>query len=100
MAIMFTAAYLGPTYAIYQTVSKVRMRALASATFLFFGNIIGLGVGSWFIGSMSDSLRAQHGDESIRYALAVASLIALLAGALFWVGSRYLARDIDAAEAP
>jgi MFS family permease len=100
LAFVFTAAYLGPTYAIYQTVSKVRMRALASATFLFFGNIIGLGVGSWMIGALSDSLRAQHGDESIQYALAVASMIALLAGALFWVGSRYLAQDIDAAEAP
>jgi predicted MFS family arabinose efflux permease len=100
LAFVFTAAYQGPTYAIYQTVSKVRMRAVASATFLFFGNIIGLGVGSWFIGILSDSFRPQDGDEAIRYALAAASLIALLAGALFWVGSRYLAQDIDTAEAP
>jgi MFS family permease len=98
LAITCTAAYLGPTYAIYQSVSKVRMRAVASATFLFFGNLIGLGVGSWLIGALSDSLRPQHGDEAIRYALAAASLIALLAGSLFWAGSRYVAQDIETAE--
>lgn len=98
VAIMSTAAYMGPTYAVYQNVSKVRMRAFASATFLFCGNVLGLGVGSWLIGAMSDSWRSQHGDEAIRYALAVASVIAVAAGALFWVGSRYVARDIETAE--
>jgi len=95
LAVTCTAAYLGPTYAVYQSVSKVRMRAVASATFLFFGNLIGLGLGSWLIGTLSDSLRPHYGDTSIRYSLAAVSLIALLAGALFWIGSRYIAQDLS-----
>jgi MFS family permease len=94
------SAYTGPIYAVYQTVSKVRMRALASALFLFCGNVIGLGVGSWLIGLMSTILSRRFGDRSLRYALVLPSLCALIAGMLFWVGSRSLAGDILRASSP
>src|ERR1017187_2212802 len=100
VATICMSAYLGPVYALYQTVSKVRMRAVASATFLFFGNVIGLGIGSWMIGKLADELRPHYGDEAIRYSLVVPSLLALVAGALIWAASRDIVQDMAAAAAP
>jgi MFS family permease len=91
------SAYMGPIYAVYQTVSMVRMRALASATFLFLGNLLGLGVGSWLIGLASTTLSRRYGDLSIRYSMILPSVLGLFAGILFWIGSRYLAADTERA---
>jgi MFS family permease len=94
------SAYMGPIYAVYQTVSMVRMRALASATFLFLGNLLGLGVGSWLIGFASTALSHRYGDLSIRYSMIFPSVLGLFAGIFFWIGSRYLAADTERASGP
>jgi MFS family permease len=99
LAIICTSVYIGPIYAVYQSVAKVRMRAFASATFLFFGNLIGLGLGSLVIGMLSDALTKRYGAGAIRYSMVFPSVIALLSGLLFWIGSRYFARDIATASA-
>jgi len=61
--------YLGPTFAMTQTLVKLRMRATASAILLFILNLIGLGIGPWFVGALSDLLQPQFGAHSIRWAL-------------------------------
>ncbi len=94
------SAYMGPIYAVYQTVSMVRMRALASATFLFLGNLLGLGLGSWLIGLVSTHLSHRYGELSIRYSMVFPSVLGLFAGVFFWIGSRYLAADTARASAP
>jgi predicted MFS family arabinose efflux permease len=95
-----TSAYLGPTFAVYQTISMVRMRALASATFMFLGNLLGLGLGSAVIGFVSTQLSHRYGALSIRYSMILPSVLGLFAGILFWIGSRYLAADTARASAP
>jgi MFS family permease len=100
LAIVATSAYLGPTFAVYQTVSKVRMRAFASALFLFIGNPIGLGVGSGLVGWLNDRLTSRYGDVAVRYSLVAPAVFALVGGALFWLGSRYIVDDIATAAAP
>lgn len=87
------SAYMGPIYAVYQTVSMVRMRALASATFMFLGNLLGLGAGSALIGFVSTTLSHRYGSLSIRYSMIFPSVLGLFAGVFFWIGSRYLAAD-------
>lgn len=42
--------------------------SIASAVLLFLLNLIGLGLGHWATGLVSDLLRPAYGDESIRYA--------------------------------
>jgi MFS family permease len=96
-ALVCTAVYIGPIFAVYQSVSKVRMRAFATATFLFCGNLIGLGLGSLLIGMLSDALTKRYGIAAIRYSMIFPSLIALVAGIFFWIGSGYLERDIATA---
>ena len=100
LAVIATSAYLGPTFAVYQTVSKVRMRAFASALFLFIGNPIGLGVGSGLVGWLNDRLLPRYGDVAVRYSLVAPAVFALVGGALFWLGSRYIEADIATASAP
>ena len=63
--------YLGPTFAMTQTLVPSQMRAMASAILLFVINIIGLGLGPQGVGILSDLLRPQWGTESLRYALLV-----------------------------
>lgn len=100
LSTMCIFAYAGPIYAVYQTISMVRMRALASATFLFLGNLLGLGAGSVVIGFVSTELSHRYGALSIRYSMIFPSVLGLFAGILFWIGSRYLAADTARASAP
>jgi hypothetical protein len=61
--------YLGPTFAMTQSLVKLRMRSMASAILLFILNLIGLGLGPWFIGIISDSLAPSQGIRSLGTAL-------------------------------
>ena len=45
------------------------MRALASAILFFILNLIGLGLGPWAIGLLSDLLAPTLGQESLRHAM-------------------------------
>jgi predicted MFS family arabinose efflux permease len=91
------AMYLGPTFALTQTLVRPRMRALASAVLLFIINMIGLGGGPTFVGWLSDRLTPTYGVEAVRYAL----LYTVVAGALwavfhYWAGARTLREDLRA----
>lgn len=68
-ALLLGAMYLGPTFAMAQSLAKPHMRALVSAFLLFVINLIGLGLGPQFVGLLSDALRPSLGVESVRYAL-------------------------------
>ena len=92
--------YLGPTFAMTQTLVRPKMRALASAILLFIINLIGLGLGPLLVGILSDKLRPTYGDESVRYAL----LWVVVSGATwatiqYLIAGRTLARDLQAKHA-
>lgn len=71
--------YLGNTLAITHGLVGLRMRALASAILFFILNIIGLGIGPWLTGYLSDLLFPTFGDESLRHAM-----LYLLPAAMAW----------------
>lgn len=80
------SAWYGPVYAAAQTVVRPRTRATAAAILLFIINLIGLGLGPLFIGTISDILSAQGlgSTDGLRWALISSSSIALMAGWCFW----------------
>ena len=82
--------YLGPSYAMVQTLVPLRMRAVAAAISLFMMNIIGLGLGPQFVGITSDLLMPYFGGQSLRYALMVCSCLNLWAAFHFYLVSRSL----------
>jgi hypothetical protein len=69
------------------------MRTVASASFLFINNLLGLGLGSLLIGFASDQLKVRYGSESLRYAILGGSGLYVLAGVLFVLAARYIVRD-------
>ncbi len=61
--------YLGNTLAMTYGLVGLRMRALASAILFFILNLIGLGLGPWVIGLLSNQLAPTLGQESLRHAM-------------------------------
>jgi MFS family permease len=74
--------WLGPVITAVQHLVPHRMRATASASFLLINNLIGLGVGPYLIGWLSDSLKHSYGTEALRYAAVAVTAFYLLAALL------------------
>ena len=85
--------WLGPVISTIQHLVRPDMRATASAVFLFINNLIGIGIGTWAIGALSDTLAVHYGEESLRLSILAGSVFYVLAAALFFLGSRWLDRD-------
>ena len=92
--------YLGNSLAMTHALVGLRMRAVASAILFFLINLIGMGLGPWGVGLLSDMLSAELGNESLRYAM-----LYLLPAAMGWsavhflLASRTLRKDLEAAPA-
>jgi MFS family permease len=69
IAILFSTAYLGATFALIQSEAPVRLRATWAAITLLINNMIGLGLGPMTVGAISDALKPAYGAESLRYAM-------------------------------
>jgi predicted MFS family arabinose efflux permease len=91
--------YLGTTIATTHGLVGQRMRATSSAILFLVLNIIGLGLGPWSIGLLSDYLLPALGIESLRYALLyIIPAVTFWSACHFYLASRTL-RD-DLANAP
>ena len=66
---MLAGAYIGPGFAIIQSHAPLRMRSVAAAINLFILNIIGLGLGPFSVGLISDLTADAAGVDSLRYGL-------------------------------
>lgn len=86
--------WLGPAFGTVQNLAPQRMRALASAILLFILNIIGLGLGPFLVGVLSDMLSGPFGQESLRYAIIVATAAYFWAGAHFLLAGKTLVADL------
>ena len=87
--------YLGNTLAMTHGLVGLRMRALASAILFFILNLIGLGLGPWPIGLLSDLLAPTLGQESLRHAM-LYMLPAMMTWSVihFYLASRTLKEDL------
>jgi MFS family permease len=85
--------WLGPVISAIQHVVRPDMRATASAIFLFINNLIGIGLGTYAIGALSDSLVARFGDDSLRYSILAGTGFYILAALFFFMAARKLAKD-------
>jgi MFS family permease len=85
--------WLGPVISAIQHLVRPDMRATASAIFLFINNLIGIGMGTYAIGALSDSLTAQFGDESLRYSILAGTGFYIIAASLFFLAARWMERD-------
>ncbi len=93
--IMAMSAWQAPVIAAIQCTATARTRALAAALFMFVLNFVGLGFGPFLVGLASDHLNAQHGANSLRFALLIVPAAFTIA-ALFWLlAAREIRAPID-----
>lgn len=86
-------AWLGPITAAVQHLAPASMRTTASALFLLINNLLGIAVGIYYFGWMSDQLKPMFGDESLRWSIYTGMGFYLLSAALLILASRTLKRD-------
>ena len=91
---MLALAWLGPVITAVQHIVLPSMRATASASFLFINNLIGIAFGIYFLGWMSDTLKAAHGADSLKFSILYGLGFYLLAAVFYLFASRRLGRDI------
>jgi MFS family permease len=72
--VLLGATYLGPTLALTHGLVNARMRAVASSVLLLVLNLVGMGLGPWITGLLSDLLQPTLGAESLRWALVIVIL--------------------------
>jgi MFS family permease len=97
--LLFFGTWLGPSFAIAQTLAPVNMRAMSTALFFFILNLISLGGGPTFTGWMIDIFNVNNDElESMRYAMSVTSLLLIPSMASFLLASRLLPGDWIKAE--
>lgn len=93
IALLFQSSYLGPTFAVIQTLAPLKMRAVWAAISLLIINLIGLGLGPTMTGVLSDLFQPRFGDESLRYGLLVIAGITPFAILCYWRAAVLLKRD-------
>ena len=91
---MLALAWLGPVITAVQHIVLPSMRATASASFLFINNLIGIAFGIYFLGWMSDAMKAAHGEDSLRYSILYGLVFYLLAALFYLFAAKRLRADI------
>ena len=91
--------HLGPVFAMVQSVTAPHMRAVTASLLLFVANLVGVGVGPYAVGALSDATVAEHGTNSLRLGLLIVPPLFLWSAAHFSVAARALATDLNNASA-
>ena len=86
-------AWLGPVITAVQHLVPSHMRSTASASFLLINNLVGIGLGIYLLGAVSEYLTPRFGEEALRYSLYVGQWFYALAAILLFISARSLRRD-------
>jgi len=84
--------WLGPVTTAVQHLVPQHMRATASASFLLINNLIGLGIGPWLMGRLSDAMTATRGADALRDAAILCLGFYLVAAVLMLLAVKPLRR--------
>jgi predicted MFS family arabinose efflux permease len=76
---LLSASYNGPVYAVIVTIAGPQLRGLAVSGVQMSANLIGVGLGAWLIGKVSDVV---GGRDGVAWGIGAAMLFCI-AGALF-----------------
>ncbi len=85
--------WMGPVITAVQHLGPAASRTMMSSLFLLINNLIGIAVGTWFFGFISDHLRPQYGDDSMKYAFLIGLSFYVIAAGLFLAASHRMTAD-------
>ncbi len=88
-------AALPAAFAAIHAVCGSARRATAIAIVLFFGNLLGFGLGPVITGALSDHFSAIHGAEGLRYALIIVMALTVPTAIFFYRASGRVAEDLE-----
>jgi MFS family permease len=97
VVMMLGGLFAAPMIYMMTTLAPVSARATSTAIALFGVNIVGLGLGPWVIGRISDLYAPAYGVESLRMAMLTALVLAIPVALCFFLGSRHYRDDLAAA---
>lgn len=90
--------YLGNSIATTHNLVGLRWRSTASAILFFILNVIGLGIGPFAVGLLSDFLAPTLGAESLRYSmLALLPTVMIWSSIHFYLASRTMLKELEMA---
>lgn len=103
VSLVFGVMYLGPSYATMQRLVGARERAVGSSLLLLIVNLVGLGLGPWLVGVVSDIMNSRFlgegfatdlaRSEGLRWALIIMVCINVWSFIHYMLAARTLERD-------
>lgn len=78
ITVIGSAAYFGPLFSVMQLLVKKNYRATTMVIMMLLANLIGAGLGPFLVGLGSDLLNPRFGEGSLRVALIVGQLTAVI----------------------
>jgi len=92
--VVLASMFFGPSFAVAQSIATVRMRAVSTSVLLFIQTMIGLSLGPFFVGLLSDYFEPTAGTSSLRYGLVIVGLANIWAAVHYYLGSRTYRADL------
>lgn len=86
--------HVGPIISVSHSIVKVGMRTFSTSLLYLITEIIGLGLGPYFIGAFNDHYSKQMGVNVIRYSMSTAAAATLIGGILFVIAAQFLKADV------
>ena len=90
-----SSVYAGPTWAIIQELVAPGRRAMAASVYMLIFNLIALGLGPVFTGTVSSAIQPMVGDQSLRYAMVAVVAISLAGAFAYFMAGRTVTRDLE-----
>lgn len=88
-------AALPAAFAAVHAVCGTARRSTAIALILFFGNLLGFGLGPVFTGFLSDTFSAVHGPGGLRYALMIVMALTLPVAVFMFAAAASVTKDLE-----
>jgi MFS family permease len=92
--------FFGPSFAMSQGLAPLRMRAVATSLVLFIQTLVGLGLGPWIVGMISDHFKPTIGDaRGLQYGLVIVGVVNIWAAVHYFFAARTVRNNLDRAVA-
>jgi predicted MFS family arabinose efflux permease len=85
--------WLGPILTAVQHLVPSHMRTTASAMFLTINNLLGIAVGLYYFGAVTDALQPHYGADAMRYAFYSGLGFYAIAAIVFLIAAKTLEQD-------
>jgi MFS family permease len=87
--------WIPPLFSLVLALAPPDMRGAAAFFMTSTQYLLGIGLGPFLAGALSDQLAPVYGDAAIRYSLEIMLMLAVVAALLCWRAARIVERDLE-----